>query len=306
MTDEIKAPKPKKPRKPKAVVGGSPDRPELQNPLEQAFDTPPPPPAKFDPEPVLTVVTFKWGQPGYRSSFTAENVNITRRMVARHYQKPHRFICVTDDPVGLDPEVEVLPLWGDFASIPNPTWVNGPSCYRRLKVFSKWFTEFAGERIVVLDLDVVITGDLSPLWDRDEDFLIWRPGTARQPVCASMFMLRAGTMQHIWDTFDAAISPKLAGRQGFRGSDQAWIGYCIGRDHPGWTTADGVYGYKDHLYKPGKPAPTINIPSIYKIKTQPASGALPKDARVVMFTGRPDPWDAEALAAAPWIADHYK
>jgi hypothetical protein len=257
---------------------------------------------------LITVVTFKWGKPGYRSTFTAENVNTTRRMVARNYPHPHKFVCVTDDPKGLDPEIEAIPLWDDFASIPNPTWVNGPSCYRRLKVFSKWFTELAttGEKIVVLDLDLVITGDLSPLWNREDEFLIWRPGSFRQPVCASMFLLKAGTNQNIWDTFDAAMSPKLAGRAGFRGSDQAWIGYCIGRDAPGWTTADGVYGYKDHIYKAGRPAPTISIPRIYKVKAEAPSGALPKDARVVMFTGHPDPWHPEALAASPWIREYYR
>lgn len=263
---------------------------------------------------MLSVVTFKWGQPGYRSTFTAEHVNTTRRMVARNYLKPHRFICVTDDPTGLDPEVEAMPLWDDFASIPNPTWVKGPSCYRRLKVFSEWFGRIAGERIVVIDLDVVITGDLSPLWDRDEDFLIWRPGQFRMPVCASMFMLKAGARQDIWDTFDAAVSPKLAGRAGFRGSDQAWIGYCIGREAPGWTTADGVYGYKDHINpdvrrEPGKRTqPVVSVPRLYQ-KHLPAPkpvGALPADARMVMFTGHPDPWDAKAIAASPWIKDHYR
>ena len=255
---------------------------------------------------MISVVTFKWGQPGYRSSFTAENVNITRRMVARNYAGEHRFICVTDDPKGLDDGIEVVPLWDDFASIPNPTWVKGPSCYRRLKVFSEWFEGIAGEKIVVMDLDAVVTGRLEPLWDREGDFLIWRPGTHRQPVCASMFMLRAGKMRHIWDTFDGALSPKLAGRQGFRGSDQAWIGYCIGRDAPGWTTADGVYGYKDHIYKKGKVAPKISVPRMYRIKASAATGELPSGARIVMFTGQPDPWDKEAIETSPWILDHYR
>ena len=57
----------------------------------------------------LTVVTWKWSVPGYRSDFCAEHVNVLRRMVARHYSRPHRFCCVTNEPEGLDPQVEVIP-----------------------------------------------------------------------------------------------------------------------------------------------------------------------------------------------------
>jgi hypothetical protein len=257
---------------------------------------------------VISVVTFKWEKPGYRSVFTSNNVNITYNMAERNYPEPFRFICVTDNPEGLDPRIEVIPLWDDFANVRNPTWVNGPSCYRRLKVFSRWFAEKAGEKFVVLDLDAVITGDLRPLWDRDEDFLIWRPGHQRIPLCGSMFMLRAGAHQEIWDKFDHMISPRLSNAAGFRGSDQAWITYCLGRDTPGWTTADGVYGFKDHLCKGLRNRPNIVLPRNLKPKHPPGPeyGALPADARIVMFTGRPDPWDREAQMLAPWIKEHYR
>lgn len=257
---------------------------------------------------MISVVTFKWRKPGYRSVFTAENVNITRRMVARNYPEPHRFICVTDEPEGIDPEVEIIPLWDDHARISNPTWVNGPSCYRRLKVFSEWFGSQVGDRFVVIDLDAVITGDMRPLWNRDEDFLIWRPGHARTPMCGSMFMLRAGAHKEIWDTFDAALSPRLASAAGYRGSDQAWISYCFKGDAKGWTTADGVYGFKDHICKGLRHRPNITLPPRLAAQAKPQVnyGALPAGARVVFFTGKPDPWDAEALKVAPWIKDHYR
>lgn len=260
---------------------------------------------------MISIVVFKWSKPGYRSVFSAENVNVTRRMCARHFTDPHRFICVTDDPRGLDPQVEVIPLWGDFANVPNPTWANGPSCYRRLKVFSKWFQDQVTDRIVVLDLDIVITGDLRPLWNRPEEFLIWRPDHHGVPMCASMFMLRKGACPQVWDQFDHIMSPQLAGNAGFRGSDQAWITYCLGKDTPGWTTADGVYGYKDNLVKGMKDmrkAPNVSIsPRFAKhIKPVQNSGALPADARMVIFTGKPDPWDKEAISLSPWILEHYK
>lgn len=259
---------------------------------------------------MLSVVTFKWEKPGYRSLFTSENVNILQRMVARNYQRPHRFLCVTDDPRGLDSGIEAVPLWDDFSKLTNPTWANGPSCYRRLKVFSQWFGEIAGEKFVVLDLDAVVTGDLTPLWDRDEDFLIWRPNHPGIPICASMFMLQTGARPEVWEKFDHILSPRLTSARGFRGSDQAWIRYCVGDDVPGWTSADGVYGYKDDICKGG---PKKNRPNVYveprlleQAKQRPGRGALPPDARIVFFTGKPDPWDQEAIEASPWILDHYR
>ncbi len=258
---------------------------------------------------MLSIVTFKWAKPGYRSVFTAANVNTTKRMVDRHYPDPHRVICVTDDPVGIDSGVEVIPLWGDASHLPNPTWANGPSCYRRLKVFSNWFADKITSRFVVIDLDIVFTGDMRPIWNREEDFLIWRPNHRGVPLCASMFMIRPGTNQKVWDTFDHSISPKLASDAGWRGSDQGWITYCLGQNTPGWGSADGIYGYKDDLCKGKKKLPNIHLDSrLAAQRKQPERvyGSLPEDARAVIFTGKPDPWDREAINTSPWIAEHYR
>lgn len=251
---------------------------------------------------MISVVCFKWHVPGYRSNFTAENVNISRRMVSRFYQAPHRFICVTDDPAGLDEDIEVIPLWDDFSDIQNPTWPKGPSCYRRLKLFAQDAAALFGERIVQIDLDMVFTGDLSPLWKRKEDFVIWGTGNPRIPYCASMFLLRAGALSRIWTDFDPVASPRLTQAGGFRGSDQAWINYCLGQDIPTWRQPDGVYSYRDHLVSPAtgalrrrvrKPAPPVNVP-------------LPGNARAIVFHGKPDPWDADAMSQSPWILDFYR
>jgi hypothetical protein len=236
---------------------------------------------------MISFVVFKWLKAGYRSTFTSKNVNTTRRMVARHYTKPHRFICVTDDGKGLEEGIEVVPLWSDHAEIPNPSWPGGPSCYRRLKVFSEWFGSIAGERFVCLDLDVVITGDLSPLVERSEDFLIWQTGNPNIPFCASMFMMTAGVHRKVWDSFDPKTSPRLALTCGMKGSDQAWIAYCLGKKIPGWGINEGVYSYRDHVIKNHR-------------------GQLPKGARMVMFHGRPDPWEQGAISQSPWIKGFYQ
>lgn len=236
---------------------------------------------------MIAIVVFKWNTPGYRSKFESRHVNTTKRMIERWYPEPHRFICVTDDPDGLDPGVEYIPLWADHSEIANPSWPKGPSCYRRLRVFSDWFADqIRCERIACVDLDAVFSNCLTSIFSRKEDFLIWQTGNPRIPFCASMFMFTAGVHRRIWNDFDPRKSPRLALTSGMHGSDQAWIAYCLGKKIPGWGIKEGVYGYKDHILKSH-------------------NGSLPKDARAVMFTGKPDPWDQEAIHKSPWITEHY-
>lgn len=262
--------------------------------------------------PVSSVITFKWRpRPGYRSTFTGHHVNVMSNMVRRHYPAPHRFICFTDDDTGIDRDrVEVLPLWDDHANVPNPTWPDGPSCYRRLKVFSRDFGDIVGPRFVCLDLDMVITRDLRPLWDRPEPFLIWKPGTERVPMCASMFLLNSGSHPEVWEWFDPARSPVLSTEEGCRGSDQGWITFVLGRDAPGWTKADGVYSWPRQIADLGPARNRPRRPEVQRWRPRHVvpqkQGPLPHDCRVAVFTGKPDPWEPEAQEISPWITDHYR
>jgi len=232
---------------------------------------------------MLCVVTWKWRKEGYRSKFTALHVNTMRQMVARHYPDPHRFICITDDPEGIDPGIEVVPLWPDHGDLLNPTWPDtGPSCYRRLRSFSPEFEKIAGRRFVSLDLDVVITGDLRPLWNRPDEFIIYRSGAHDQIYNGSMYMMTTGSRRQVWDQFDPVKSPALTKAAKLRGTDQAWIQYVLGTSESTWGPEDDVYNYRVDCLKNLK-------------------GRLPQGARAVMFWGQPDPWDNAALRCSPWI-----
>ena len=236
---------------------------------------------------MLSVVCFKWRpRLGYRSSYGPAQVHTLRDMVRRHYPDPHRFICVTDDPAGLDANVEVVPLWDDHASVPNPSFPDGPSCYRRLKVFSPYVAPILGERIVCIDLDVVIVDDLRPLWNRPEPFVGWRDPVRKWPYNGSLFMLDAGARPEVWETFDPATSPGLSSGAGMRGSDQGWMSYVLGWNEAAWTEDDGVISFQREVKKAG--------------------GKLPRGARIVVFWGKHDPWSRQAQALSPWIKEHYR
>jgi hypothetical protein len=239
----------------------------------------------------LSVVCYRWRpQPGYRSAFGPETVNVLRSMVARHYPRPHRFICVTDDPIGIDASVEIVPLWNDYAHIPSPHGGKNPSCYRRLKAFAPEIAEIFGPRFVSLDLDCLVTGDLRPLWDRPEDFVIWGDTNPHTFYNGSMVLMTAGARRQVWERFDPTRSPEEARRAGCFGSDQGWISYCLGPGESKWSKADGVYSFRNDLTQPA---------------TRRFSRHLPADARMVFFHGRHDPWNGEVQAQCPWVKEHW-
>lgn len=219
----------------------------------------------------LSVICFKWqGRPDYRSKFTAKTVNVLRSMVSRNFKHPHRFFCVTEDADGLDPRVNVVKGWNDFADVPSPHGTHNPSCYRRLRLFSKEAESTFGKRFVSIDLDCVIVNDMTPVWLRDEPFVIWGDTNPRTLYNGSMVLMTAGARAKVWEDFDPKTSPDKARAAGNFGSDQAWISYCLGPNEARWTKSDGVYSFRNEV--------------------QRAGGRLPIGARVVMFHGIFDPW----------------
>jgi len=237
---------------------------------------------------VLTVVCWRWRPPaGYRSKYPAVTVLRLRDMVRRHYPRPHRFVCVTDDPAGLE-DVETMPLWPDAHGIDPPEGPQWPSCYVRLRAFSAEARSWFGDRFVSLDLDTVIVGDLTPIFERPEPFVIWNetdwPFT--QFYNASIWLLTTGARRQVWETFDPATSPKIAYDAGGRGGDQAWISYVLGKGEAVYTPADGVLSYRRHIERRGFLAP------------------LPAGARVINFHGQVDPWSPKAQRLA-WVREHW-
>lgn len=238
---------------------------------------------------MLTVVCWKWKPiKGYRSEFGPEAVNTLRRMVERNYQRPHELVCVTDDPEGIDKKVRVVPIWDDFSSVANPYGRKQPSCYRRLRAFSREAQEILGSRFVSLDLDCVIVDDMVPVWDRAEDFVIWGDTSPHTPYNGSMWLMNAGSRSQVWEKFDPVTSPLISKRMGYFGSDQAWIGACLGPNECKWSQADGVYSYRNDIRK--------QIPP----------DQLPSNARIIIFHGQFDPWMSQVRERHSWVRKNYQ
>jgi hypothetical protein len=97
---------------------------------------------------------MKWG-----SLYGPHHVNRLARGVARQVARPHRFVCLTDDPNGL--EVEALP-------IPDLNGAIGADTrWRKLALWRSDLPEILGSRApaLFLDLDLVVVGGLDAFFE---------------------------------------------------------------------------------------------------------------------------------------------
>lgn len=217
----------------------------------------------------LTVVLCKWQDKhhNYGGKFDSAHVNALAGMIRTHYPDQHRIVCFTDDPDGIDSRIEVHPIWDDYAALPNPTGGGRPSCYRRLKLWSKDMLQILGPRFVHLDLDTVVCGDLRPLWNRPEPLVMYKDYHERWPYAGGTYMMDTGKFACVWEQFDPVTSPRLASHKGYQGSDQAWLNYILPPDLPSWHKEDGIYR---------------QLPRQFAKK--------PYNARIVFTTGLRPPW----------------
>lgn len=231
---------------------------------------------------MISFVTWLWHTPGYRSTYTGAHVNALRRMIARHYAKPHRFICVTNEPHGIEPGIAIVPAWNDFHDVQSPHGRHAAACYRRLRMWHEDIGERFGERFASLDLDLVAVDDVTPIFDRPEPLLLYRDPFFPKQYNGSIVLMDAGVRPDVWSEFNPNRSPQVARGAGFMGSDQGWLSYRI-VGAPMLDTADGVYSYRKDIER---------------------GGVLPAGARLVVFHGRIDPWSVEAQRLA-WVREHW-
>jgi len=231
---------------------------------------------------VLTVLTWKWG-----SKFGARHVNTLRSMLARRLELEHRIVCVTDDGAGLDDAIEVLELPARHA--------DSPRCRRRMRQFDREFARAIGDRILSLDLDVVIVDDITPLVDRPDPLVCWRVAYAGV-FSGSIVLMDAGVLDPLWRAFDADPDgyARRAAPRGV-GSDQAMLNFYLSRTpaiRPAvWTEADGLVTFFGKGYE-----------RLERRGVGPGHPHLPRGARIVVL-GSDDLEVLEQSAHYPWVSE---
>jgi hypothetical protein len=202
--------------------------------------------------------------------YTADWVIGLKDNVAR-FAPPHRFVCLSD----VDVPCERLPL------------VTGwPGWWAKIELFRPGL--FTG-RVFYMDLDVLVTGDISPLCAGSGFAICQNFGAS---VYNSSAFAWDGGDTLIFDRFDPADMPRLGG-------DQDWIVEC--RPDAQAFPAEMAVSYNAHCSGRG----------------------MPPDARLIACHGRPKPPDiqdewfrsrwlrdrkGDALVAPKnhldWVADH--
>lgn len=196
---------------------------------------------------MISIVVWLWNGPRH---FLPQHVTTLAKSIKRTLSVPHRFICVTDFTQGFGPEVEVVPMppaAEALGRLRTPEAKHFPSCYARLWTFSEE-AKVLGERLFLTDIDLVVIKDLAPLFNRTEDFVGWRPKATwgkSDRIGGGMYLLTAGAHRAVYDDFRGAPSIAVAKRAGYRGSDQAWISYCLGRSAAVWPKSAGLYSIRD-------------------------------------------------------------
>lgn len=216
----------------------------------------------------LTVCCLKQGK-----KYGSEYVNILYNMVRRNLTLPHDFICHTDDDTGITPAVECYPIENGLTG-----W------WGKINFYQERPLGVETDRILFLDLDMVITGSLDDLvrfpshhaMIRDYPEGSLRPGDEKaKHGNSSVFLMTRGRMTKVYTLFFHELS---RGRAGL--SEQGFINKHFLNDVdllPDWMAKS----YKMHkLYDLEKP---------------------PENCRVVMFHGRPNPPDCGG-----WVKDYWK
>lgn len=238
---------------------------------------------------MLTVVSMFWRdetRAGRGYSFEPEHVRIHKRMFERNLTVPHRYICVTDEKID---GVDTIPVdWSKH--VPGTVFVRLMLHRADIAQFLSVDQTIQGWRILLTDIDVVVTGNCDHLLRRQEDFVIWRnpnfPKPQRSIFQSSIRLFTAGARPELYDDFDPSTTPNWVTWR-FGGREQAWIAERLPWDEAVFTDDDGIYGAG-------------------RLKGEGIYGTLPGNACIVSFPGSRAPWQPEVQERYPWIKEHWR
>lgn len=221
---------------------------------------------------MLTVACVRTG-----TKYSVDYVHRLRAMVARHLDRPHRFVVLTDRPEDLS-GVETIDAYAHHAL---------PSWWTKMCLFSP---DWRDGRALYFDLDTVIAGDLGPLADLECEFGICENFTrlaghtawpCKYGSCAMVF--GQGWGDHVWQAFKA--------------------------DAINWMTVSGRYGDQmaiEHLVSPGEVTLLQSVlpPGFFLgYRDLPKHAEPPRGCSVVVFAGAHKPSNTNCdWARAAWAA----
>ena len=210
-----------------------------------------------------------------RPLYDARHVNRILKMLRIHATVPVTLTCLTDDPYGIDPDIEIIPLKHSELT----GW------WHKMQIF-QW-TQTQKEPVCYIDLDTVIVGNIDPLASYNGRFAILSDFFLGKPnYQSSVMLLQGGFGKELADGFFADThkamrehAPDVAPKLGKWG-DQ----YYIERHMP---EAD----YLQDLF-----------PNMFlSFKADVAQrGIVPHGASVICYHGLPRPFHYAGTLADSW------
>ncbi len=244
-----------------------------------------------------TILSIKWG-----TAFGASDVNMLYRACRAHSERPLRFVCLTDNAEGLDQSIETRPI-PDIGLTPEE-W-RYPGVWAKLSLFSDDLSDLG--RVLFLDLDMMIVGDLAPFFEPREGAVFqnmgesWRPNPRSDEKITGtcLFSYDPAAEPQVLRTF---LSDKRHHMETWT-NEQEFAGAHVSK--ASFWPDDHVVSFKRHLcHRYGK--------GLFVNPEVP-----PSTARVVAFHGTPRP--AETMAnriwgpaphwhagRVPWIEDYFR
>jgi hypothetical protein len=227
----------------------------------------------------LNIITWLWG-----TKYSHEYLWRLYRGVRRNLKQPFRFLVMTERQREL-----IVPEGRGFNierhAINDLELLRLPGCFARLRMFdSSWQQDRKlNGRVVCLDLDIVITGALDDLFDRDDSFIVLQGANSANPCPynCSVFMFQAGAHHQVWTDFSLQAAQKISFYQ--FPDDQGWIHDKIPHAAAWPVGSSGIYAFRKPRWPP--------------------NDQLPADARIVAFPGGRDP--AGFVRQLGWIRQHW-
>lgn len=243
----------------------------------------------------VNVLCIKWGK-----KYGPEYVNTLYSMVRRHLKRPFRFVCLTDDPSGIGPDVEVksIPMVGFDEFDERKPWTFGHG-WLKLTSFADPLYDLTG-RTLFLDLDIVIVDGLDPFFEQDGDFIVikeWdkKDGTGNTSCYLYTIGAHADALNYLKQEYPASIAPVR--------NEQEFITQFLARQGKLRYWPDTwCRSFKRHCLQPG-------LMGWFKQPT------IPTGARIIVFHGKPNPPDAVAgvsgkwyrrVLPTQWVAEHWR
>lgn len=193
----------------------------------------------------LSIVTWLWRKQNKKTQkFNEQNVDELYFNFKNNYDYDFNFFCITDKKYKLNENI----VQESFPEIFCDTNIYNKGCYKRIALFdSKYGLKF-GERILQLDLDIVIVNNITSFLSIEDPLKIWQApsiGPVKLVKNPTVMLFNVSHMQWFYNRFINEYDEMIKkAKEKYAGTDQALFSEFF--NCPVWTHEDGIYSFRDY------------------------------------------------------------